>query len=247
MKRWLVGLTWLLAAAVLVSCGNEEATPVGSTGDDTGTGYTSTTLGTSYEDALDVSSQLALGTLELEGTEEAVTADQAATLLPLWQALQGGVTVEAEVNAVLAQIERTMTTEQLQAIAAMQLTQKDIAAWAEENQLAMPGFDGGPGRGQGGGPGGGQGGGSDMTDEERAAIRATMEAGGGPPFDGTGSGGGPFGGQDMTDEERAAIRATMEAGGAPPSNGTGGQFPGGRGNFLIPPLVELLSGRAAER
>ena len=47
-----------------------------------------------------------LGMLKLEGTEQAVTPDQAKALLPLWQAFQGGaLQASAERNAVMAQIE----------------------------------------------------------------------------------------------------------------------------------------------
>ena len=36
-----------------------------------------------------------LGTIRLEETENAVTPQQAKSLLPLWQSLQGGVSVQA--------------------------------------------------------------------------------------------------------------------------------------------------------
>ena len=45
-------------------------------------------LSEEFDDALSVRNQLAYGTLRLEGTADAVAADQAAKLLPLWQALQ---------------------------------------------------------------------------------------------------------------------------------------------------------------
>ena len=176
---------------MLAGCsGGEEATQASaSVGGDA---YTSEVLDTSYDDALNASNQLLLGTMQLEGTEQAVTPEQAATLLPLWRAMQGGVTAQTEVNALLKQIEGTMTQEQLQAIAAMQLTQEDLQAWMEEQGLGMGG--GFPGAG-------------DMSEEERENLRATAEAGGGRP------GGGQFG--DLSEEERANIRATMEAGGMP--------------------------------
>lgn len=234
MKRWFVGLTFVLLivglpAVLLASCGSgAEATPA----QNSSAGYISQVLVTSYPGALDVSSQLALGTMKLEGTANAVTPDQAAALLPLWQALQGGVTAQMEVNAVLAQIERTMTQEQLEAIAAMQLTTDDLAAWAEENGVSMP---------SAGGPPGGQG----MPGGDWEAVRATVEAGGGPPggFAGTPPAGFP-GGQGMSDEQRAAIRATVEAGGGMPAGGRPGGAGRGAVNVLIGPLIELLTERA---
>jgi hypothetical protein len=89
----------------------------------------------------------------------------------------------------------------------------------------------------GGMPGGGRFG--DLSEEERANIRATMEAGGMP-------GGGPFG--DLSEEERADMRATREAGGGGFPGGPGGGAGRGAGQFgiLLNPLIELLTQRAAE-
>ena len=223
MKRLYIGLMLALVVGILVGCGGEEATPAPVDEGD-GETYTSAVLDTSYPDALSVGNQLALGTIQLEETENAMTPDQATALLPLWQALQGGVTAEAEVNAVLKQIEGTMTQDQLQAIAALQLTQEDLRAWMEEQGLGMGG--GFPGAG------------GDMSEEEQESLRATVEASGGMP------GGGPFG--DLSEEERADMRATMEAGGGGmtgrPGSGAGGRQFGP----LLNPLIELLTERAAE-
>ena len=229
-----------LSVALLAACGGSE--PTQAVEEVVSSSYTSEVLDTSYDGALSVSNQLMLGTLLLEETEHAVTPDQAKTLLPLWQALQGGgVTIQKEIDAVLKQIEAAMTSEQLQAIAAMQLTLEDLQAWMEEQGMG------------GGAPGAGPGGGGDMSDEEREAARATAQA--------SGSGGMPPGGgemppematrraefESMTDEEREAARATMQAGGGFPGGGPGGApggAPGGRqANFLLRPLIELLEER----
>ena len=184
-----------------------------------------------------------LGTIRLEGTGDAVAPEQATALLPLWQSLQGGVTAQAEVNAVLKQIEGTMSQEQLAAIAGMNLTQEDLRAWMQEQGMGG-GFAG---------PGGGQELSSDelatrraefgnMSEEDRADMRATMEAGGGVP------GGGQFG--NMSEEERANLRATREAGGGGIGGGAGAGGRGGAGRglfgFMLNPLIELLTQRAAE-
>jgi hypothetical protein len=240
MRRTGMGrrVFWILVAVVMVAglaaCGGEEEVLAEEDiSADAGAGYVSEALDTDYEGALPVSSQLALGTMELEGTGDAVTSEQASTLLPLWQALQGSVTAEAEVNAVLTQIERAMTDEQLVAIAAMQLTQEDMAAWAEENGMNIPfSGEGGMGFGQG------------MSDEERAAILATVEAGGVP--EGRPGGGEGFAGGGMSQEEREAFRATAEASGMTMPEGRGGGGRRGGVNFLIGPLVDLLTERAAE-
>jgi len=237
-KMWYGLLIAALVAAVLAGCGGEQTAPVDEGDSET---YSSEVLDTSYEGALSVSNQLALGTMQLEGTDDAVTPGQAAALLPLWQALQGGVTAEAEVSAVLKQIEGTMTREQLQAIAGMQLTQENLQAWMEEQGMGR-GFPRA---------------GGNMSEEEQEAVRATRQAEGG------GQGGFPEGGEippematrraemeNMSDAEREALRATMQAEGGMPG-GPGG--PGGRGGsggrqlvFLLNPLIEMLETRAGE-
>ena len=176
MKIWYVGLVLILAVGVLAGCGGEQATPAPAD-ESAGETYTSASLDTSYDGALNASSQLVLGTLQLEETDYAVTPEQAASLLPLWQAMQGGVTAQAEVNALLKQIEGTMTQEQLSAITAMQLTQDDLRTWAQSRGLSLgapPGAQ--PPGGDKGGQGGGRG---ELSPEEMEALRATAEAGGG--------------------------------------------------------------------
>ena len=146
MKLWQIVSALALVAVVLAGCGAEEATPAPAD-EDTAAAYTSEALGTSYDGALDARNQLMLGTIQLEGMDNAVTPEQATALLPLWQALQGGVTAQAEVEAVLKQVERAMTQEQLEAIAALQLTQEDLRTWMQEQGLGA----GGGFRGTGGG------------------------------------------------------------------------------------------------
>lgn len=191
--------------------------------------YRSAVLDDSYEAALPASSQLALGIFHLQGTENAVTPEQARTLLPLWQAIQAGsLQSDAETNAVLKQIEGGMTAEQLAAIAAMQLTREDLEAWMQEQGLNF-----GP-RPVGAG---GQGPFADLSEEERVAMRATRQAGGGGGF-----GQGGFG--DLSEEERENIRATAEASGIR----FGGRGGPGRGMLavLAEPVVELLTQLAGE-
>ncbi|MBN1890408.1 MAG: hypothetical protein JW850_20610 [Thermoflexales bacterium] len=245
-------VTMLLLVVMLAGCDKlTPATPAAATT----TPYTSKTLDASHEGALSAAEQLSLGTLQLEGTDKAVTPEQAKTLLPLWQALQGtAVQTDAEQKAVYGQIEAAMTAAQLQAIAAMKLSQQDL---------------------QGGGM---LGPGDDMTDEQRAAVQATMEAGGAAGTGGRqlfggdmtdeqraamqatmgasdGAGGRQFGG-NMSDEQRAAMRATFEAGGGPGGGARsgGGAAPGGRqfgggsgqNSFVINALIRLLTERAAQ-
>ena len=181
--------------------------------------------------------------LLLAETDDAVTTDQAHTLLPLWQALQGGVTATAEVDAVLKQIESAMTSEQLEAIAAMQLTQEGMGDWMQEQGI---GFGGGF-------AGGGQG---EVSEEARATRQAQFGGGqrgeGGeiPPEMATRR--AEF--ENMSEEDREALLATAQAGGGPAASGEGG--PGGAGGprraggfgggrqymVLLQPLIAMLEG-----
>jgi hypothetical protein len=136
---------WTLAIllfALLVTGCSAQVSAESAEGSDTAV-YTGA-LDTAHEDALDPSSQLALGTLNLEGTADAVTETQAAALLPLWQVLQGDeLRSDAERYATVRQIEATMTQAQVSAIAGMRLTQSDAQAWAQ-HQGTVQLLTGGP-------------------------------------------------------------------------------------------------------
>jgi len=241
MKSWYVWASLVLIAMIVTACGGAHATDVEEAAV---IHYESDALDTSFEGALDVSGQLALGTLRLEEAEHAVTEEQAKTLLPLWQALQGGgVTAEDEINAVLRGIEGAMTEEQLAAIAEMALTEEDMQAWMEEQGIGA----GGGFPGAGGDP------------DTRATRRA--EGGGGMPPGGEIPSGedvppamatrtAEF--QSMSEEEREAMRATAEAAGGVGAGFRGGvgdgpgAFEGGVGQVrsLLRPLIEMLTERA---
>lgn len=138
-----------------------------------------TALDTTYEGALSQRNQLLLGTLLLEESDWPVAAEQARTLLPLWQGIRGtmrsGAAAQAEVDALLRQIEASMTADQIAAIREMKLTQAELQAWAKNQGLSI-------GTGEGAGAGVGQGGGQALSAEARATRQA--ERGG------TGEGGG---------------------------------------------------------
>ena len=157
-----IALLTLVALIALSACSSAPAAPAAST--TTQDTYASSALDTSYEGALSVRNQLALGTLQLDGTANAITVDQAKTLLTLWQALRGttqsGASAQAEVNALLTQIEGALTADQLAAIKDMKLTQAAFQQWAAANGITM-----GAGGGQ---PGGGQG----LSPEARATRQA---------------------------------------------------------------------------
>lgn len=136
---------------------------------------TTANLNTDYENAASVELQLLLGTLQLTG-DLAVTPEQASTLLPLWQEFQtlsqsmmpapgapgqsaGDATppaandsaaTQAQLDTLIAQISAAMTPAQLQAIAALQLTQ-DSALTLMQTLGLTPGGPQGPGNNAGGG------------------------------------------------------------------------------------------------
>jgi hypothetical protein len=151
---------------------------------------------------LSLQGKLALGIVQLEETDMAVTEAQATELLPLWQALltlsNSDTTADAELEAVVRQIQKAITPEQLQAIDAMELTADSLAALQESGALVI-GFNqaipadaagggtrpqfgggapppgdfvvlGGPGGGPGGGPAGGAG--ADLSEDDLATRQA---------------------------------------------------------------------------
>ena len=91
--------------------------------------------------ALSTQDMLILGTFQLEGTDYAVTAEQAAELLPLWQIYQDLLTsdtaAQAEIDALLEQIQQTMTADQMQAMNAMDLSQQDVFSVMQEQGIGM--------------------------------------------------------------------------------------------------------------
>lgn len=126
--------------------------------------------------------QLALGIFQLEETDHPVNAEQAAMLMTLWKAarsLSESETVAAEeLQAVVNQIQETMTPEQLDLILSMELTSEDMNTIAEELGLEI-----------------GFGGFGNMDPEVRATMQAARESGQAPPggFGGGSGGGGGLG------------------------------------------------------
>ena len=158
--------------------------------------------------------QLAAGMLKLDGTSNAVTAQQATRLLPLWQSLQqmmstpvaqstpDGTTTPRprfdpammqQMNSQITLIQNALTPAQLQAITAMNLSRQDIFTIFQQNGIAM----GGPG--QGGGGFGQNGGtftppqGTPQPGGNQGGYQGNGNSGGNPGgFQGNGNGGGSF-------------------------------------------------------
>ncbi len=89
---------------------------------------------------LPATTRLLIGTLKLEGTGQVVTAKQAVDLLPLWQTMkvlsESDTAAQQEKEALIAQIQETMTPGQIQAITNMKLTRADLVALQQEQGTA---------------------------------------------------------------------------------------------------------------
>ena len=171
MKR-KIPLTLLIFALLLTACGGSasEANPA-QRGDVQG------------EFSLSRELTMLISTVKLDETEYSIDSTQAMELLPLWKAFkslsESDTAASVEVEALVNQIEETMTGGQMEAITAMQLSIEDVAAVQE--QL---GIEGGFG---------------DMTPEMQATVQAARQSGERGPGSGPGGGvpgGGPGGGQE---------------------------------------------------
>ena len=205
------GLIAVIAGVMLAGCKSSGQSAPAAATKSPGETYASKTHSTSFTGALNASNQLMLGMLRLEGTDNAITSEQAKTMLSLMRPLQGqALKADAEVNAVLAAIEAQLTPTQLSAIAGMRLTQDDLQAWTRDNS---PG--GGPGPGQGGaGPQG---------------TPGALPAGGG--------GARPA---QMPTRQAQAGGAAPQGGGRPGANAGGGGPGFGQSNVLLNSLIRLL-------
>jgi hypothetical protein len=186
MKKILYPLLLIFTLA-LTACGGTDTVVETET-------TSSSALSTDYENALPIQLQLSVGTFCLEGTDLAVDAEQAVEIIPLWQVLNGltesGSAAPEEIDALVVQIEETMTSEQIETIAFMQLTRENMGEIMQEYGLAPngetppEGFVPGQGRGGSDVPGLSGGGGRNttgMTPEQietaRAERKGSEEAG----------------------------------------------------------------------
>ncbi len=110
---WILGLVVIAALAVMVSKVLAASSP-------------------SSSNVLTPGLQLAAGTLNLEGTGQAVDAAQAAKLLPLWELLaqlnSSGSAAPEEITATIEAIKTNMTAAQISAIDAMPATSLNVGA-----------------------------------------------------------------------------------------------------------------------
>jgi len=206
MKKLML-LFLLISVLTLIACSSSEETSEPDVQNETDAEIQpveKVRLAADYTDALSPQSQLALGTLQLEETDLALDETVAAELLPLWQALQSlsnsEVTAEAELNAVVNQIQDGMAVEQIQAIADMKLTEESFTALLESGELAF----GGRGFGRGDG------------ENDGAGFPAGFPGGGfgrpGGGFGGPGAGGPGAGFGNLSEDDIATRQAQFSEG-----------------------------------
>jgi hypothetical protein len=131
MKKIVIPIL-LLPALILTACSSSSGTQSGSvpSNDPSARG-------------LPVPTQLVIGTFKLEDTDHAVTKEQATELLPLWEVYKdlssSDTAAQEEIDALIEQIQDTMTPEQTKAIADMQLTQEDVFTLMKDQGIEMSG------------------------------------------------------------------------------------------------------------
>jgi hypothetical protein len=205
-KITLIALTIFLL--ILTACGSAS----------NGTTPVSDPRGAAPAGELPAATQLILGTLKLEETENAVTAEQAAQLLPLWQTLQvlseSDTAADQEIEALTTQIQETMTAEQMQAITDMNLTREDMMTAMQEQ-----GFQTGAQQER-------QGNSSQDNGSGLPGAGVPGVPGGGPrPEEGVGGPGGFGGAQGLSREQIATAQASRQQRG---------------GDFVSPMLINAL-------
>lgn len=112
-------------------------------------------LTTDYTDSVSTEMQLLLGSIKLEGTAQAITAEQASVLMPLWtnfktlnqsmmptqgdmgQAQTANTEAQTQITELAKQIQASMTPEQINAIVSMQITQKSAQTIIQELGLSV--------------------------------------------------------------------------------------------------------------
>ena len=197
-----------------------------------GASNTSQVSSTQEGATLPAATQLIVGTLKLDGTGQVVTSEQANELLIMWQVYQDLISsdtaAQEEIDGLVEQIQETMTTEQMKAISAMNLTQQDVFTLMQEQGVGMG-----------------------QVQQSSNSNSSTQSGGGFAPPDGGMMGGPPDGGGAPPD---GGMGDMAGMGGAGPgastdqTRGTGaGSGIGGNAGIpsvLIDALIQLLEQKA---
>jgi len=227
MKKLFIAL--ILILILLTACsGDGEDNPPENTNTQVDNSENIVSIPNENESEMSLMDQLLIGTFMLEETDHAVDQEQAADLLLLWQVLNNLVNSDTaakqEIEAVVNQISKKMTEEQLQIISEMNVSNQSMMEIMQELGLNMRQ--------------------SNNTDgsEESISPDQNMQEGFQP-------GNGMRGGENfhaaegmvgLSQEEIEAMQATRQAGGAGGRMGTNSIM----GTMLIEPLIKLLEGKA---
>lgn len=113
MKKFFFSLLMIFTIALTACSSQSTGTPVSSNNSD-----------------LPIETELAVGTLKLDGTDQDISFEQAEELVIYWQVYkelsQSETAAQAEIDGLIAQIQETMTDDQIQAITDMQISQQDV-------------------------------------------------------------------------------------------------------------------------
>ena len=86
---------------------------------------------------LPTQTKLVLGTINLEETDYAVTAEQAAELLPMFHVLQAlnnsNTAAQEEIDGLVNQVQQTLTNDQIKTIDNMSLSMQDVLALTQSS------------------------------------------------------------------------------------------------------------------
>jgi len=205
MKKWMFVTIIVSLVLALTACGSTHSTTATATASST----------------LSLEGQLLVGTFKLEDTSLAISSAQATTLLPLWETLESlassNTAASQEVDAVVSQIESSLSSQQASSITAMKLTQQDLAATAIDTGSASTTTSS-----------------ASTVKTSAAQSQAGAPAGGNPPSD---MGGGMSGVTDIQSTGQTQTGISQAA--AMPSTGTADQV----SVAMIKALVALLQKR----
>jgi len=172
MRRYFYLVVIVVISFVISSCSapstSSSEQPIQNTASSDQPMQTTASIEESVPREMPLVMKLALGTFKLDETDSPITSEQAGKFLPLWKAVrslsQSETAAAEETQALIKQIQDSMTSEQMKAINDMGLTFQDMRSIAEEM-----GLDFGSGRI------------ADMNPEMRATIEARRQSGQGPP------------------------------------------------------------------
>ncbi len=229
MRRFALPTLALVLAFVLVGCKGQATPTAGALRGAGGPG--GTTSG-----ALPEMTMLVVGTFRLEGTDQAVTTEQAKQLALLWRGYRTLISSDSvapqELAGVEKQLREAMTADQLKAIDAMNLTAQDVMAVMSEQGVQA-----------------GAAGSTELSEEEQARIQMLRQAGNAGRSGGQGGfgqgggmpGGGMPGGMPPSGGFPGGGAPGGEMGAGPAAQGEGaGGAPGGPGMMVSSALLDKL-------